>query len=60
MSDPIATPDLQARYDILLRELQRERAEAAKLKAAIAPLRLALGLHPQAAPAAMTPRSMEA
>ena len=33
MTDPTATPDLQARYDILAREVQRERAELAKMKA---------------------------
>lgn len=30
--DPSATPDMQARYDILAQEVRRERAEVAKMK----------------------------
>lgn len=32
MTDPTNTPDLQARYDILVQEVQRERAEVTKMK----------------------------
>ena len=48
-SDPTATPDLQARYDIQTRELQRVRAEHDRTLAQVAALRLALGLHPHGA-----------
>lgn len=40
-TDPTATPDLQARYDVLLAELRRERAEVVKVRAELAAARAA-------------------
>ena len=54
-TDPTATPDLQARYDVLLRELQRERGEGKKLEAELALARGALGLDAQPTPACSPP-----
>lgn len=64
-TDPTEDPVLQARYDVLLKELQRERVEGKAIKAArdrlaaeVAGLRLVLGLCPALAEP-VTPRSME-
>ena len=46
LADRLAPVDLQARYDMLLKELRRERAVNDELERQIAPLRLALGLRP--------------
>jgi hypothetical protein len=59
-TDPTATPDLQARYDIQTRELQRERAEHRQTLAQVTALRLALGLHPTGAPSPTRPRTQDA
>jgi hypothetical protein len=48
---PHALPDLQARYDIQTRELQRERTAHAAALAEISKLRAALGPHHETAPA---------
>jgi hypothetical protein len=42
---PEGPPDLQARYDIQTRELQRERTAHAAALAELVKLRAALGLH---------------
>lgn len=57
-TDPTDTPDLRARYDVLVKEVKRERDEHARTRAALAAaatetrsLRAALGLAHDAPPA---------
>lgn len=62
MSDPSATPDMKARYEIQTRELQRERAvgkamlrETAYWRAEAIELRRLLGMNPTTQPIADAP-----
>ena len=62
MNDDLTTPDQVVRYDVLLKELQRERAAHAAARqqhqAEIEALRVALGLNPSPGTAVAQPRSM--